>query len=131
MKVRSQIDWWVHIVFLIGIILAIIGVIQYSILAIVIIALLVLWCSTYFATTYTLTETELICQSGFFRQRIKYYNITTIQSIEHFSLAPALSTNRIAITQRNQVSKRAVLEISPQNQAFFLAELNEKLATAR
>ena len=127
MSFRTQIDWWMHGIFIGMTLIGLIGMYFYSFLAIAIGALLILWLGLYFNTKYSLEDDELVCQYGFFRQKVKYYNITTIEMINHFSISPALSVHRLALTQRNNGKRKAVLEISPKNREFFLSELQQKI----
>lgn len=131
MRIRSKIDWWMHGIFIIVTVGLLQLMVLYSVFAIVLGALFVLWVVLYFNTTYTLEEEELVCRYGFFSQRVKYYNLSNVQLVTHFSIAPAWSMQRIALTQRNKGHKKAVLEISPQNREFFFSELEAKIKAAK
>ncbi|MGL6249141.1 MAG: PH domain-containing protein [Culicoidibacterales bacterium] len=93
MKKFSKIDWWIHVIFG-GIVL----LVQYKVLFLLSLAGILLLISVYVSTTYTLADDKLICRCGFFSQEIKYYNINDTKLCEHFSISPALSTKRIALT---------------------------------
>ncbi|MGL6058531.1 MAG: PH domain-containing protein [Culicoidibacterales bacterium] len=131
MKNYSSIDWWAHLIFLLGILVFVLILQQYSIFAVIILVGVVLWISIYTHTTYLLTEDKLIYYVGFYRQEIKYYNITKVEICDHFSIAPALSVKRIAVNQRNKGKKGSILEISPKNREVFFKELNERIAYTR
>lgn len=74
-----------------------------------------------FRTKYTLTESQLFINNGFFTQRIEIAKITKITPTRNIKASPALSLDRIKISYQDN----SVL-ISPKDKPLFLQEIQAR-----
>ncbi|WP_169392708.1 MULTISPECIES: PH domain-containing protein [Psychrobacter] len=74
-----------------------------------------------FRTKYTLTESQLLINNGFFTQRIEIAKITKITPTRNMKSSPALSLDRIKISYQGN----SVL-ISPKDKPLFLQEIQAR-----
>lgn len=84
-------------------------------------ALLPLW--IFLSTDYRIDDERLAIRSGPFRWSIPLDQIASIQPTNNPLSSPALSLDRLEITQ----ASGRTIRISPRDQAGFLAELNGRI----
>jgi Bacterial PH domain len=81
-----------------------------------------------FTTSYTITATELLVKSAFFRWRISLHKIAKVSrthnrfTFQAFS-GPALSVERLQVTYDNAAGRRASVMILPKSNRQFLDDL--------
>ncbi|MGL4624894.1 MAG: PH domain-containing protein [Culicoidibacterales bacterium] len=133
MYVKSKIDWWMHIIFVlinVSITSGIVVVLESDMKWLLVVLgggiTMVNW--IYFQTEYILEATQLIIRSGPFRERIAYTDIASARLTENWLSSMALSVERIEIRQKNKNYIMGTTLISPKNREVFLRELQQKIS---
>ena len=126
MKYPSKIDWWIGaLIFVLVPIILSYSIWQapdisslYVAIGSALFYLITLW-ALIFPIHYTLTDEQLIVQSGVYKQSIKLSAIKGVYPSKNPLSSPALSIHRLKIA----CDRRYPLLISPQNRERFMTEL--------
>ena len=129
----SKIDLWILILFCIASVFLLFAIRQCYLqknlfssfmMVYLLMVLAVIWLPV-FNTKYALNDTHLIVRCLFFKWKIKFEDIKSVETIRDFSAAPALSVDRVQIQYtENGVSKS--LSISPVKLTDFVNRLSIK-----
>lgn len=128
MRVRSAVDWWLTLIFMLLPVLLIAGIFSvpgvYRLIYIAIgLPILIFLGWIYFGTYYELREDHLYCRSGPFREKIKYDEIKSVKLSGKLYSSMALSSKRIEIRQHGKGFFAGTTYISPVDRESFYKEL--------
>ena len=133
-KYKSKVDWWLHLTFIIMLILNIWLIVDFiispsfvmgisgGVILICNIFTLPWWLNSY----YFLEEEQLLINIGYIKVRIPYKSVESIQETRIPWASMALSLDRIEIKYKKKNFAETVL-ISPVRKQEFLKELNQRV----